>query len=74
MSIDESRGIDPGEILPRLPSGKVDVEAWLRQQGVGPILDPSKLKGDFWPEDESIDDFLAARREWRKEGRSASDR
>lgn len=27
--------------------------------------DPHELLGDFWPEDESIDDFLAAMHEWR---------
>jgi hypothetical protein len=27
--------------------------------------DPNDLIGDFWPEDESIDDFLAAVRESR---------
>jgi hypothetical protein len=27
--------------------------------------DPRDLLGNFWPEDESIDDFLAAMREWR---------
>jgi hypothetical protein len=27
--------------------------------------DPQQLLGDFWPEEESIDDFLAALREWR---------
>lgn len=27
--------------------------------------DPKDLLGNFWPEEESIDDFLAAMREWR---------
>ena len=27
--------------------------------------DPKDLLGTFWPEEESIDDFLAALREWR---------
>jgi len=27
--------------------------------------DPKDLLGSFWPEEESIDDFLAAMREWR---------
>lgn len=38
------------------------------EQGVRPIGDLSELAGDFWPEDESIDDFVAAVREWRREG------
>ncbi len=35
------------------------------EQGVEPITDPTVLLGDFWPSDESIDDFLAARRAWQ---------
>lgn len=27
--------------------------------------DPEDLLGDLWPEEESIDDFLAAMHEWR---------
>jgi hypothetical protein len=27
--------------------------------------DPRDFLGDFWPEEESIDDFLAALHEWR---------
>lgn len=27
--------------------------------------DPRDLLGDIWPEEESIDDFLRAMREWR---------
>jgi hypothetical protein len=37
----------------------------ISQQGKGPITDLSMLHGDFWPEDESIEDFLAALQEWR---------
>jgi hypothetical protein len=35
------------------------------QQGKGPVKDPRTLIGDFWPEDEPIEDFLAALHEWR---------
>lgn len=35
------------------------------QQGKGPIKDPRVLFGDFWPEDEPIEKFLAALDEWR---------
>jgi hypothetical protein len=30
--------------------------------------DPNDLLGDFWPEEESIDDFLDALREWTPNG------
>jgi len=46
----------------------VDVETLAKQQGVGP-LDFAKARrlGRFWPQDESIDDFVATVRRWRDE-------
>ncbi len=35
------------------------VEELAREQGVKPVEDPNDLKGDFWPEAESVDEFLA---------------
>jgi hypothetical protein len=43
----------------------------IAQQEKNPVDDVRILHGDFWPEDESIEDFLALR-EWR--GHSKSDR
>ena len=40
----------------------------LREQGVKPIAKIEELKADSWPDDESIEDFLAAVRRWREEG------
>jgi hypothetical protein len=37
----------------------------IAQQGTGPITDLSVLHGSFWPEEESIEAFLAALHEWR---------
>ena len=34
-------------------------------QGTIATSDPRDLIGDFWTEEENIDDFLAALREWR---------
>jgi hypothetical protein len=48
------------------------VEELIAQQAKGPISDPVALLGDFWPEDEPIEDFLAALDEWR--GHSRTDR
>jgi hypothetical protein len=45
-----------------------EIEALLAQHGVKPIADPKELRGDFWPEDESIDEFIATIRRWRREG------
>src|SRR5437867_2784439 len=51
-----------------MPEGPADLDELARQQGVQPIADSRSLLGDFWPEDETCDDFIAAVREWRREG------
>jgi hypothetical protein len=45
-----------------------DLIALAREQGVMPVERFEDLLGDFWPEDESVDDFLEARRRWQREG------
>jgi hypothetical protein len=44
-----------------------DIEALARAQGVSSNTSFEELLGDFWPEDESVEDFLAARERWRRE-------
>jgi len=46
-------------------TGHPSFEQLMAEQGTGPIADVSALHGDFWPEDESIEDFLAILHEWR---------
>lgn len=46
------------------------IEEVIAQQGKGPIADPTVLLGDFWPEDEPVEEFLSALREWRGHDRS----
>jgi len=46
-------------------AGHPPVEQLMAEQGTGLITDPAALHGDFWPEDESIEDFLAALHDWR---------
>jgi hypothetical protein len=43
--------------------GHPTVEALIEAQGVSFPRDPRDLLGNFWPEEESIDEFLAAMRE-----------
>jgi hypothetical protein len=47
-----------------------DLDALAIAQGVRPIEDIDELVADFWPEDESVEDFIAAVRRWRYEGDS----
>ena len=52
--------------------GHPSIEHLMAQQGTSPITDVRVLHGDFWPEEESIEDFLAALHEWR--GHNKTDR
>ncbi|MHC4252674.1 MAG: hypothetical protein ACYS9X_26450 [Planctomycetota bacterium] len=47
---------------------KRSIEELAAEQGVKPITDLKLLRADFWPEDETADEFIAAVREWRREG------
>ena len=46
-------------------AGHPSFERLMAEQGTGPITDISVLQGDFWPEEESIEEFLATLHEWR---------
>lgn len=54
--------------IPPVPKSQQDLEALAAQQGVTPITGFDHLLGNFWPEDESADEFIATVREWRREG------
>ena len=38
------------------------------EQGISPVTDFDALLGDFWPEDENIEEFKKVVQEWRSEG------
>ena len=46
-------------------TGHPSIEQLMVEQGTGPIADVSALHGDFWPEEESIEEFLETLHEWR---------
>ena len=50
---------------PPVPINTPTIAEIAAQQGVKPIEDIDELLGDFWPEDESEDEFLATIRAWR---------
>lgn len=50
--------------LPRIRP-TVDLDTLASELGVGPIASIDSLKADFWPEDETVDQFIAALRRWR---------
>ena len=44
-----------------------ELEALAERQGVKPLRDLADLRSSAWPEGENVDDFLAARKEWRRQ-------
>ena len=59
-------GLD-GELPGELPN-HIDIEELAASQGVGPVEDFRDLAVDFWPKDESVDDFIGEIRSLRKNG------
>jgi len=51
-------------------NGHPSIQELVAEQGTKFRADPVELLGDFWPEQESIDDFLSALHEWRGHDRS----
>lgn len=47
------------------------IERLASDQGVPPTTKFDDLLGNLWPEDKSVEDFLEARRRWRREGRDS---
>jgi hypothetical protein len=54
---------------------RAHARAWelAKQQGVKPIRSIEDLQGDFWPEEESVDEFLDWVREMRQQDKPRSE-
>jgi hypothetical protein len=67
--LSRKHGNDAPDDRPRVSrysaGGHPSIEQLMVEQGTGPISDPAMLHGDFWPEEEAIEDFLSALHEWR---------
>jgi hypothetical protein len=46
-------------------TGHPSIQELMAEQGTAPIQDTSVLHGDFWPEEESVEDFLETLYAWR---------
>jgi len=45
--------------------GHRTVEQLAAEQGTSTIEDVTLLRGDFWPEEDSLEEFLAVLKRWR---------
>lgn len=45
----------------------IDIDSLAAQQGVPASISLEGLKGDFWPADEDLEEFLITLHQWRRE-------
>lgn len=46
---------------------RIDLDSLAAQQGIPESTSVQGLKGDFWPVDEDMDEFVSTLRQWRHE-------
>lgn len=46
---------------------RIDLDSLAAQQGISKVTSVKDLKGDFWPADEDMDEFVSTLRQWRQE-------
>jgi hypothetical protein len=57
-------------LSPEQIAARAKLEKMIQEHGIKPMtIEQLRSMGDLWPEDEEVDDFLAAVREWRREGK-----
>ena len=57
-------------LSPEQIAARAKLERMIKERGVKPMtLEQLRSMGDLWPEDEDVDDFIAAVRELRSEGK-----
>jgi len=57
------------QLLVELLKPPKTIEQLAAEQGIRPFdFEAAQAEATFWPEEESIDDFIAALRQWRSEG------
>jgi hypothetical protein len=59
-----------GPVTPEV--ARKELERLAKEEGVRPITDFSSLRADFWPEDESVDDFIETVRDRRRASKTRS--
>jgi hypothetical protein len=57
------------QLLVQLLKPPKTIEQIAAEQGIGPFdFKAAQAEATFWPEEESVDDFITTLREWRSEG------
>ena len=64
---DQEPNILPGDAIQSRARAKL--EKLIAKRGIKPLtIDDLRQMGDLWPEDQNVDDFISAVRQWRSEG------
>ena len=66
-----TNGAEVPEGTPGSFDSRLGLEAIASEQGVEPADDFDALLGDFWPDDEGANEFVATLREWRRDALGA---
>ncbi len=73
--VDELSESELAALRHRLDGGplpdRIELPTLLAQQAVTPMSDPLSVVEGIWPEQDSVDEFLAAREAWQREGEDA---
>lgn len=57
-------------LSPEQIAARTKLEKMIQERGIKPMtIEQLRSMGDLWPEDEEVDDFLTAVREWRRQGK-----
>ena len=70
MALESGNG-EAAENVPRPFDFRPNLQTLADEQGIEVTNDFDALLGDFWPEDEDPDEFVAALSEWRRESLDA---
>lgn len=71
LTADAAYDVEEG-LAPEVSRARARLRKLIDEQGTRPVtLEQLRAMGDVWPEDESVDEFLAWR-EWRRDGSTRS--
>ena len=67
-TVDEVGDLE-GDLSAEQSRARVRLRKLIQRRGIKPVtVDQLRAMGDLWPENENVDEFLAAVHEWRRHG------
>lgn len=72
-ALDNAPEEESASMTPTFFDARTELDALAAAQGVTATPSFEKLLGNFWPEDETADDFIASTQRWRHEGEATEE-